>query len=243
MEVLEAALETATGTAITLRGAGRTDAGVHAVGQAIAFRSETALPPDALRHICLQILPPSVRVSCVEEAPPGWNPQRDAVRKLYRYRVLESARPSPALEHIAWRVGLALDIDAMRDASRALIGQHDFRAFRNDPGRARRDEGTVRTIESITLERRLDLLHIDVVGPGFLYMMVRNVSAALMEVGRGHRDSAWVAELLASRDRRLGPAPAPAHGLTLENVEYADGFGQVAESDAVRSCWKVPRRR
>jgi len=225
--MLEAALATATATAtrIVVHGAGRTDAGVHAVGQAIAFESDAELPPDAIRHICLQILPPSIRISSVEEAPAGWSPQTDAVRKLYRYRILESARPAPALERVAWRLDRPLDLSAVRAGARHLVGRHDFRAFRNDPGRERRAEGTVRTIERIDVERRLDLLHFDVVGPGFLYMMVRNVTAALVEVGTGRRSVDWVAELLASEDRRQGPAPAPPHGLTLERVEYGDGFG------------------
>ena len=83
----------------------------------------------------------------------------------------------------------------------------------------------VRTIESLVAERRLDLLHLDVVGPGFLYMMVRNVTACLVEVGEGRREPAWVGEILAAGDRRRLPAPAPARGLTLEHVAYGDGFG------------------
>lgn len=127
-----------------------------------------------------------------------------------------------------------LDAIAMRVAASTLLGTHDFRAFRNDPGPDRRDEGTVRTIDRIDVTRTGDLLVVDAVGPGFLYMMVRNVTAALVSVGRGARPPAWIEDVLAARDRRRLPPPAPAHGLTLVRVEYADGFGLLGRGPGVR---------
>lgn len=224
-EMLEVALEEATATSVSLHAAGRTDAGVHADGQAFAFTAASGLPAEAIRNICRMILPASIRVVHVEPAPGDWNPQRDALGKLYRYRLLEAASPAPALERLAWRVGEPLDLDRLRAAAAHLLGRHDFRAFRNDPGPERRDEDTVREISAIDVRRALGLLQLDVRGPGFLYMMVRNVTAALVEVASGRREPAWIVELLESRDRRLGPPPAPPRGLTLMRVWYADGFG------------------
>jgi tRNA pseudouridine38-40 synthase len=224
-EMLEAAIELATEAPTSVHAAGRTDAGVHAEGQAISFTSPTALPADGLRSICDMILPPSIRVAHLEPAPGGWNPQRDAVRKLYRYRLLEAPRPAPARERTAWRVGARLDLDRLRAGAAHLLGRHDFRAFRNDPGPERRGEDTVREIERLEVERVEDSVRLDVQGPGFLYMMVRNVTAALTEVALGRQDPAWIGTLLASRDRREGPPPAPPQGLTLVRVWYADGFG------------------
>ncbi len=224
-EMIEAALEAATGCDAVTHAAGRTDAGVHADAQAIRFHSRTGLPADALRHLALQLLPPDIRVLLVEPAPEDWNPQRETVRKLYRYTILEQATESPAHERAAWRLWPPLSVEPLRVAALHLVGEHDFRAFRNDPGPARRDQDTVRTLEQIDVQRAFGRVRIDVQGPGFLYMMVRNIAAALVEVGSGRRPPEWIADLLRSGDRRLGPPPAPAAGLTLVRIEYADGFG------------------
>lgn len=224
-EVLEAAIEAATGLPAVVASAGRTDAGVHADGQVIAFDSATGLPAHALRHLFDHLLPTDVRVRLVEQAPAGFDPQRDAVRKLYRYALLRTPDLLPRWRNAAWHVPGGLDLASMRAGAARLIGTHDFRAFRTDPGPERRDEGTVRTIESVRLDEVAEFLRIDVTGPGFLYMMVRNVAAALVAVGRGERGDAWIAEVLAARDRRLLPPPAPAAGLTLVRVEYRDGLG------------------
>lgn len=224
-EVLEAAIEAATRLPATVAPAGRTDAGVHADGQVVAFDSATGLPAEALRHLFDHLLPPDVKVLRVGEARPDFDPQRDAVRKLYRYSILEGGPALPRWRGLAWHVESPLDLASMREAAAHLVGTHDFRAFRNDPGPERRDERTVRTVERLDLVRDGAFVVLDAVGPGFLYMMVRNVAAALVAVGRGERPSAWAGEVLASRDRRLLPPPAPPGGLVLVRVEYADGFG------------------
>jgi len=233
-EILEACIESATCLPTVVVPAGRTDSGVHADGQVVAFDSTTALPASALRHLCDHMLPEDVKVHRLEEAPADFDPQRHAVRKLYRYAAIEIERPSPRLRHFAWQIDGTLDLDRMRDGAARLVGTHDFRAFRSDPGPGRRDFGTTRTIERIDVARTGDLVSIDVVGPGFLYMMVRNVAAALVAVGRGERPPSWVGDALASRDRRRAPPPAPAHGLTLVRVEYADGFGLVGTASSMR---------
>jgi tRNA pseudouridine38-40 synthase len=224
-EILEACIESATCLPVTIFGAGRTDAGVHADGQVVSFDSATALPASALRHLCDHMLPENVKVLRLEDAPADFDPQRHCVRKLYRYCVLETPRPIPRLRHVAWQVEGTLDLDAMRAGAARFVGTHDFRALRSDPGPARRDFGTTRTVERIEIVRNGEFVLVDVVGPGFLYMMVRNIAAALVAVGLGGRPPAWVGELLASRDRRRAEPPAPAHGLTLVRVDYADGFG------------------
>ena len=222
-ELLEAAAERATGVPGAIFGAGRTDAGVHAEGQVAILDTRTALPARAVEALFAQVLPPSVRVRAVREVGPDWNPQRLARSKLYRYTILRGAAPSPARERAAWRLAEPLDTGAMRAAGALLVGTHDFRSFRTDPGPKRRDEGTVRTITSLELSEALDQIRIEVRGPGFLYMMVRNITAALVEVGRGRRPPQWVADLLDARDRTLLPPPAPAPGLCLVVVDYEPG--------------------
>jgi tRNA pseudouridine38-40 synthase len=224
-EILEAALEEATRAPAVVLGAGRTDAGVHADGQVVAFDSPTGLPASALRHLCDHVLPADVKVRRLEVAPPSFHPQKDAVRKLYRYALVTAGETLPRWSGVAWQVEEPLDLAAMRAAAKHVVGTHDFRAFRSDPGPARRDEDTVRTVERIDVREDGPFVVVDAVGPGFLYMMVRNLTAALVAVGRGEHRAAWMAEALASRQRRRLPPPAPAQGLTLVRVEYADGFG------------------
>lgn len=227
-EVLEAAIEAATRLPATVAPAGRTDAGVHADAQVVAFDVATGLPAEALRHLFDHLLPEDVRVLVVERAPEGFDPQRHAVRKLYRYALRTASHLPPRLRRLVWHVPGPLDEDAMRDAAARVVGTHDFRAFRNDPGPERRGEDTVRTLESLEVAPAEDGLRVDASAPGFLYMMVRNLAAALVAVGRGERPPSWAADVLASRDRRLLPPPAPACGLTLVRVEYPDGFGSLA---------------
>lgn len=223
-ELLEAALDRATGTVVGVRGSGRTDAGVHADGQVIAFDSRTRLPADAVRHRTAHLLPRDVQLVRLERAHPSFDPQRDAVAKCYRYTVLRAPAPSPSRERCAFRVDSPLDVDAMRRAAGTVVGRHDFRSFRTDPGPARRDEDTVRTVRSVELHDLGESLVVDVAGEGFLYMMVRNLVAGLLAVGRGDWGTGRMAEVLAACDRRLVPPPAPAHGLCLRGVTYDDGF-------------------
>ena len=223
-EVLEVALEDATRLPAVVLGAGRTDAGVHADGQVISFDSMTALPASAIRHMCDHVLPEDVKVRRLEEAPPGFNPQRDAVSKLYRYSLLPTLEPLPRWRDVAWQVGASLDIEKMRAGAAHLVGTHDFVAFRSDPGPGRRDQATVRTIHGIELRPMGELVLLDASGPGFLYMMVRNVASALASVGLGEHGPEWIAETLAAGERGRLPPPAPAQGLTLVRVDYRDGF-------------------
>lgn len=219
-ELLEAALDRATATVVTVKGSGRTDAGVHAEGQVFAFDSASSLPVAGMLHRTRHLLPRDVRLVDLALARSDFDPQRDATAKHYRYTLLLRPGPSPAWERASHRVDVQLDVSAMRAAARYLVGRHDFRSFRTDPGPARRDQDTVRTVRSLELTGAGDLLLIDVVGEGFLYMMVRNIVAALLAVGRGDSVPADMERVLAARDRSLLPAPAPPQGLCLRAVHY-----------------------
>lgn len=219
-ELLEVAIEDATGIAVTVAAAGRTDAGVHAEGQVAAFDTRTALPASAVKHLCDHVLPPELRVLSVDDAEPGFDPQRECAGKLYRYLLRPGVPETPTWSRIAWCLREPLDLGAMRAAAAHLVGTHDFRAFRTDPGPERRGEDTVRTVTRLDVEAALGLVRVEAEGPGFLYMMVRNLTAALVEVGTGRRPPGWAADVLASRDRRLLPPPAPAAGLCMVRVTY-----------------------
>lgn len=214
---LEAALAALLGTATPTEVAGRTDAGVHALGQVACFSTERELPLRAYLKGLNGHLPKEIAVVAVEAVADDFDPRRDARGKIYRYRLSNRPARSPLRRRDHWELFQRLDVDAMRAASVHLVGRHDFSAFRASNCQARHAVREVRAVAIDTLDDRIELT---VEGTAFLKHMVRNIVGTLVEVGRGQKPASWVAEVLASRDRtRAGPT-APAHGLTLLKVLY-----------------------
>jgi tRNA pseudouridine38-40 synthase len=217
--VLEAALATALREPVRVRGAGRTDAGVHAAGQVCAVRV-TRVPEDLgkLRKSLNALTPDDVSVREVAAVDDAFDPRRDARSRVYEYRLWTAPAPSPFWRRWAWHHPQPLDRAAMAAAAAALVGEHDFAAFRAA------DAEPVRTTVRRALESGLveegALLVYRIEATAFLKHMVRNVVGTLAEIGRGERPSDDVPRLLAGRDRRRAGATAPAHGLTLVAVRY-----------------------
>jgi tRNA pseudouridine38-40 synthase len=217
---LERALERLCGRAVTVTGAGRTDAGVHAAGQAAHCDVPARIPVAGLRAALNALLPPDVRVLRARRVAPDFHARRDAKAKRYRYRLAWGATLEPWEALRTWEAPFRLDVAAMRDAARSLAGTHDFSSFAlsGHSGTGRR--GCVRTVRAVALRQCGRRLAIVVEGDGFLRGMVRRIAGALVEVGRGARPGSWIAALLAD-DATRPPAPtAPPHGLTLERVVY-----------------------
>jgi len=209
---LEAALATLSGgRRVRVDAAGRTDAGVHATGQVIAFTYEGRLSAAELARALDALLPPDVAIRDLGRAPAGFHPRYAARYRDYRYTVWNGPR-SPLRERTALWIKVPLDTAAMARASAALEGRHDFRAF----GAA--DRGTVRTLHGVRVRREGHLVTIDVRGDAFLRGMVRRIVAALLLVGRGEVEEAAVGAALASRRPAFGGASAPAKGLCLRRV-------------------------
>lgn len=218
-EVLEEALARLVGRRVPVVGSGRTDAGVHALGQVANFRVVSRIPTERFAAALNAHLPGDVAVLEVTEVPWGFHARRDARWKHYRYTLL--CRPSrPALERgRVYHVPLPLDLEAMRAAARILVGRHDFRAFAAaDPHRRRRS--TVREMGRAAVTRVGERVHLDFVASGFLYRMVRTLAGTLLEVGLGKRPPASVAELLAGAPRAAAGPSLPPRGLTLVAVHY-----------------------
>jgi tRNA pseudouridine38-40 synthase len=192
-------------------GAGRTDAGVHATGQVIAFTYPGSLPAEALTEALNGILPPDVAVRDTRRAPAGFNPRYAARYREYRYTIWNGPR-SPLRERTALWVRMDLDIAAMARAATALEGRHDFSAF----GGA--DPQPVRTVYSIRVRRSGSLVTIDVRADAFLRGMVRRIVATLLAVGTGKLEVSAVSGLLAAGRPALAGASAPARGLCLRRV-------------------------
>ena len=218
---------------VTVVGAGRTDAGVHALAQIAAFSLERTIAPDALVRAVNVRLPATVRVLSAELADPAFHPRFDAKAKSYRYRIWNADVLSPFERRYAWHIVDALDVEAMGAAARLLDGRHDFAAFQgtgSDTATTERNIVSTLILRQAQDERRFPLvvrpsnheplIVYDVTGDGFLRHMVRNIVGSLVEVGRGRVPPDWIGEVLASRDRRKAGRTAPAAGLFLVGVNY-----------------------
>lgn len=222
---LEAALETILREPVETTGAGRTDAGVHALGQVVTYAA-TGAEPDSRAFIrsLNALCGPEVIVTGVRRAPAGFSARFSAVGREYRYRIVPGPVAPLFLGRFAWWTPSALDLNAMREAAALLVGEHDFRSFCvTDSAVGKR---TVRRIEAIeiapTHEMGEHCIVVRIVGNGFLHSMVRIIVGSLVEVGRGKRSPEWIAEVLAACDRGVAGPTAPALGLTLWHVDYAE---------------------
>ena len=220
-EEMEKAIERITQQKTRCVASGRTDAGVHALGQVVCFRSDTNLDGPALRKALNAELPDDMLVFEVTPAPDDFHAIRDAVRKRYRY-VIQDGRPRDIFDRkYVWHLYQRLDVEAMAAAARSLVGTHDFVSFQTS-GSMRLT--TERHVYEVTVERReaelTDRVVVEVEADGFLYNMVRNFVGTLVEVGKGKHPIGWPAEVLAVRDRRAAGMTAPPQGLYLVSVEY-----------------------
>lgn len=228
---LEEALATALRRPVDLTCAGRTDAGVHALGQVVSFAGEDGDPEHAAMLRSLNALAgPDVVVTEARRAPAGFSARHDAVAREYRYRLAPGPVPPLFMRDVAWWVKGSLDLGAMRDAAEALLGEHDFASFCVAGTVARVNAadgiGTVRGIDLLEIapcsELGEHIAVVRVVGRSFLHSMVRILVGSLMEVGRGRRPASWMAEALESKRREAAGPTAPPHGLTLWHVSYPD---------------------
>ncbi|HEY7425926.1 MAG TPA: tRNA pseudouridine(38-40) synthase TruA [Gemmataceae bacterium] len=216
-ETLENALAALTGERIRVNASGRTDTGVHAVGQVVNFRSDTELSADVLVRAINAHLPADVVVREAADVPESFDANRDAKRKLYRYVIHDGPVPDLFLRRYCHHTRYQLDAAAMARAAACLRGRYDFHSFETDwPNRA----SSVRTITHLAVNRFADWIWLDVEADGFLYNMVRAIAGTLINVGRGYWPETRVAEILEARDRRLAGPTAPAQGLFLMRVNY-----------------------
>ena len=213
---VEAALTELLGEAIEVVGAGRTDAGVHAEGQAASFHSRTALEPGAIVSGLAPLLPADLRCLSCREVDPRFHARYRAKGKLYRYRLHMGALSDPLLRPTSLHVGPGLDLDAMRRAAALFEGEHDFGAFTNAKGKG----DTVRRIDSVRVEAKGDIVDLLFRGEGFLYNQVRIMAAAMLEAGRGRLALDEIAAALAGGKRKAMPGALGAFGLCLVAVYY-----------------------
>lgn len=223
---LERSLSTVLRREILIVGAGRTDAGVHALGQVVSFDADSEHDTaDATALVrSLTALTPGVVVRDARLARPGFSARFDASWREYRYRIVPGAVAPLFTAPVSWWVKPELDLAAMKQSAETLLGEHDFRSFCVTESAV--GKRTVRRIDKISITEESDLgepcLMVRVVGNAFLHSMVRTIVGSLVEVGVGRRRPGWMAEVLEERDRAAAGPTAPACGLTLWQVGYPD---------------------
>ena len=234
---LAAAIEKITGETVLPQGSGRTDAGVHALGQVASFALESEIPAANLWRALNHALPGSIRILEAEEVPPSFHARHSAARKRYEYRIFErkvnvldqNQICSPFLAPYVWDCRWIVEIGPMQRAARMLSGMHDFTSFQaSDADTAHREQGAtgpnpVKVIDASEVVREDGLLRYRVTGSGFLHHMVRNIVGTLVEIGRGSLQAEDMARILEARDRTAAGPTAPAQGLFLVGVSYERG--------------------
>ncbi len=215
--VLEKAVSTFVGAPTHVTGSGRTDAGVHALGQVANFFTERDSHPYKILRGLNALTPWDITVKAVEIVDDSFDARRDGRSRVYEYLILNRSTPSPFYRHRAWHVHEELNVQAMAKAIECLIGEHDFSSFRAANCDALQP---VRTIYQTAIEQRGDLLVYTIEGTAFLRHMVRNIVGTLADVGRGIRTAESFAELLEARDRTKAGYTAPPEGLYLVAVKY-----------------------
>jgi tRNA pseudouridine38-40 synthase len=215
--LLEDALARFEGGPVVVHGAGRTDAGVHALGQVASARVTFSHDPATLTRALNVHLPPDIRVVSVEDAAAEFHARFSGRGKTYRYRVRNAPVADPFDRAFSWHLPEALSFDAMNRAAALLVGTHDFRAFRSAGGEM---STPVRTVTRSSWQQAGSVLTYEITGDGFLRHMVRAIVGTLVEVGRGWREPAEISALLSGGERADAGATAPPHGLFLVCVDY-----------------------
>lgn len=216
-QILEEAVEKVTGEKVKITGSGRTDSGVHAMGQTASFRLEKNFPVERLYLALNAFLPPDVKVTASETAPDTFNACRSAKKKTYIYRFYKSKAELPLLERYAYRINPDVNVDKMREVAEVYKGEHDFKCFKASGSSALT---TVRTIYDINIKENGIETTLSVTGNGFLYNMVRILAGTLLKAAEGKFDVNDALESLSTGKRELCGTTLPAKGLCLYSVEY-----------------------
>jgi tRNA pseudouridine38-40 synthase len=216
--VIQDRLKRLTGESSPLVGSGRTDAGVHALGQVAHFKTESRMDANTFQRALNSLLPEDIVIRRAEEVDAEFHARRSARSKVYKYRILNRVTPPAIDRQYVWHVPQKLNLDEMKKATHGLVGEHDFSAFRSVGSSAR---SSVRNILRADWKRgKGGLLRLEIEATGFLKQMVRAIVGTLVEVGRGKISVQKFREILESKDRKKAGPTAPARGLFLKEVKY-----------------------
>lgn len=215
---VETAMQKFLGTPILTSAAGRTDAGVHALGQVMSFKTDVPVEPDKLAARLNSMCGPAISILEAGEAPEGFDARFSAAARTYEYGIFTRLAPDPFARHTTWHLPYGLDKDLMGKAAAALLGEHAFDSF----GRVEEGRNPVRRVESIEIEHDGDLMTIRITANSFIQQMVRSIVGTLVQVGLGKIHPDEMDRILHARDRAEAGPVAPPHGLFLVSVAYPD---------------------
>jgi len=216
--VIEEKLARITGETIHVISSGRTDSGVHAFGQVANFKTKSQLDIGSIQRALNSLLPSDIVIQGVDEAEEGFHARKESKSKVYEYRILNRELRSAFHHKYAWHVPQKLDLEKMKEATRLLIGEHDFSSFRSVGSATRTGVRTV--IRAEWKRSREGFIRFEIEANGFLKQMVRTIVGTLVEVGKGKISSQDFLKILESKDRKKAGATAPAYGLFLKEVKY-----------------------
>jgi tRNA pseudouridine38-40 synthase len=220
---MEKALKKIFNNNIKLTGSGRTDSGVHALGQIANFKIKTPMPVEEIQSALNANLPEDIAIINTEEVQPDFHAQYSVKSKTYRYTILNQNVRSATQRNFSLYYPYKLNIRQMREEAKSLIGRKDFKSFTaSDPAKrkANREECTIRTVKRLTIAKKGPKLTVDIEANGFLYKMVRNIVGTLLEVGRGKMTKGGIRSILAQKNRSKAGKTASPKGLTLLEVKY-----------------------
>jgi len=218
--VIEEKLSLITGEEVNLIGSGRTDAGVHALGQVASFKTQSQMDGRSIQRALNSLLPTDIVIKKVEEVEEDFHARKQSKSKIYEYRILNRPIRSAFHRGYAWHIPQKLNLKEMEKAAQSLIGEHDFSSFRSvgTPMRT-----SIRRVIRVEWKRERDgLVRFEIEANGFLKQMVRAIVGTLIEVGKGKICSEEFRRILESRDRKTAGPTAPAHGLFLKEVKYME---------------------
>lgn len=216
-ETMEVALKRITDRKARLVSYGRTDAGVHALGHIVNFKTDSEIPLLKLQRALNNILPKDIVIKEAKEVPPKFHSRFDARSKIYRYAIVNGPSPSAIFRNVTVHISYKLDLALMKKEAKVLIGKHDFKSFQ---AADRIERSSIRTIKNLSIKKSGETIKIDVEADGFLYNMVRNIVGTLIDIGRGRFPAGSMARILKAKDRKLAGETAPAKGLFLMEVKY-----------------------
>ncbi|MCM1308360.1 MAG: tRNA pseudouridine(38-40) synthase TruA [Butyrivibrio sp.] len=218
---LNEALRDLFGVPISVIGASRTDAGVHALDNAAVFDAETRMPASKIAYALNTRLPEDIRIMRSAEVPSDFHPRHTDCVKTYEYKIWNDTFPNPTVRLYSHFEYGAIDVERMTEAAQYLVGEHDFTSFCSAGSQV---ENKVRSIFSVDIKRVGAMITVRTTGNGFLYNMVRIIAGTLLKVGQGAMEPRDVQKALDGRDRRLAGPTAPARGLTLVKIDYGENF-------------------
>jgi len=219
-EEIEKALNKITKENVRVIGSGRTDSGVHALGQVAHFKTKSTLPTSTFLKALNYHLPKDISVLRVQQVKNTFHAQYSAKKKTYRYTILNRVAPSAQAWNFVYQFPYPLNVADMKREAKVLVGRQDFKSFQAANTKSKKEMSSIRTVNRLSIQKKGDLISLEIEANGFLYKMVRNIVGTLLDIGTGKLPKGSLKKILDQKNRAAASKTAPAHGLCLVKVKY-----------------------